>query len=131
MMRSMLHSRLITAAFALLGLAAALATADADVGTTAVTGEGTSGIPLANDVGAGTGTFGGDRNTVHVLRADGGAEAATVEDWPPLSKVSVGERLALAIADHGHVLETGRVVMSGEGRALLTDDRIKEAYLGL
>jgi phosphopantothenoylcysteine decarboxylase/phosphopantothenate--cysteine ligase len=54
---------------------------------------------VANDVGAGTGTFGGDRNTVHVLRANGDA-AASAEDWPPLSKVSVGERLALAIADH-------------------------------
>ena len=38
---------------------------------------------------------------------------------------------ALAIADRGHVLETGRVVMSGEGRALLADERIRQAYLGI
>jgi branched-chain amino acid transport system ATP-binding protein len=38
---------------------------------------------------------------------------------------------ALAIADRGYVLETGKVVMQGEGRALLDDPRVKEAYLGL
>ena len=54
---------------------------------------------VANDVGAGTGTFGGDRNTVHILRASPGQEP-TVENWPELSKVSVGERLAVAISDH-------------------------------
>ena len=53
---------------------------------------------VANDVGAGTGTFGGERNTVHILRA--GPDGPSVEDWPPLSKVSVGERLAVAIAQH-------------------------------
>ncbi len=54
---------------------------------------------VANDVGTGTATFGGDRNTVHILRATPGGEAS-VEDWPELSKVSVGERLAVAIAEH-------------------------------
>jgi len=38
---------------------------------------------------------------------------------------------ALAIADRGHVLETGRVVMSGDGAALLADERIRQAYLGI
>jgi branched-chain amino acid transport system ATP-binding protein len=38
---------------------------------------------------------------------------------------------ALAIADHGYVLETGRVVTAGAARALLDDPFIKEAYLGL
>ena len=51
---------------------------------------------VANDVGAGTGTFGGDRNTVQILRASDVA----IEDWPPLSKVAVGERLAAAIATY-------------------------------
>ncbi len=55
---------------------------------------------VANDVGQGTGTFGGERNTVHILRAGAGGEPASVEDWPALSKVSVGERLAAAIAGH-------------------------------
>lgn len=38
---------------------------------------------------------------------------------------------ALAIADRGYVLETGAVVMADSGQALLTDDRVKAAYLGV
>jgi branched-chain amino acid transport system ATP-binding protein len=38
---------------------------------------------------------------------------------------------ALAIADRGYVLETGRIVLQDSGRALLANDRVKEAYLGL
>ena len=37
----------------------------------------------------------------------------------------------LAISDHAYVLEKGRVVQSGEGRQLLNDPKVKEAYLGL
>jgi len=43
---------------------------------------------LANDVSAGSGTFGGAENTVHLVAADG------VESWPRLSKLEVAERLA-------------------------------------
>jgi branched-chain amino acid transport system ATP-binding protein len=38
--------------------------------------------------------------------------------------------LALQIAHRGYVLQTGRVVLSGEAHALLNDPRIREAYLG-
>ena len=38
---------------------------------------------------------------------------------------------ALAIADRGFVLESGRVVLSGTGAELLADARVREAYLGL
>lgn len=38
---------------------------------------------------------------------------------------------ALKIADRAYVLETGNLAFEGEGRALLIDDRIKKAYLGL
>jgi branched-chain amino acid transport system ATP-binding protein len=38
--------------------------------------------------------------------------------------------LALQIAHRGYVLQTGRVVLSGEASALLADERIREAYLG-
>jgi phosphopantothenoylcysteine decarboxylase/phosphopantothenate--cysteine ligase len=48
---------------------------------------------VANDVSPSTGTFGGERNTVHLISADG------VEDWPPMSKRAVAERLAARIAD--------------------------------
>ncbi|QRM30191.1 ABC transporter ATP-binding protein [Microvirga sp. VF16] len=38
---------------------------------------------------------------------------------------------ALAIADRGYVLETGKVAHSGAGSALLADPQIKAAYLGI
>ena len=38
---------------------------------------------------------------------------------------------ALAIADRGYVLETGRVVLSGTGHELLADAGVRSAYLGL
>jgi branched-chain amino acid transport system ATP-binding protein len=37
---------------------------------------------------------------------------------------------ALALADTGYVLETGRVVLSGTGPDLLTDENVRKAYLG-
>jgi phosphopantothenoylcysteine decarboxylase/phosphopantothenate--cysteine ligase len=49
---------------------------------------------LANDVSPATGTFGGERNTVHLVTAKG------VEDWPTLAKEQVAERLADRIAGH-------------------------------
>ncbi|HET7873920.1 MAG TPA: ABC transporter ATP-binding protein [Methylomirabilota bacterium] len=38
---------------------------------------------------------------------------------------------ALALAHRGFVLESGRVVLSGTGRELLANARVREAYLGL
>ena len=37
---------------------------------------------------------------------------------------------ALAISDHGYVLETGRVALAGSGSDLLADEHVKTAYLG-
>jgi branched-chain amino acid transport system ATP-binding protein len=37
---------------------------------------------------------------------------------------------ALAVADRGYVLETGRITMEGTGRELLANPKIREAYLG-
>lgn len=42
---------------------------------------------IANDVSAGSGVFGGDRNRVHVVSASG------VESWPEMSKDDVARRL--------------------------------------
>jgi phosphopantothenoylcysteine decarboxylase / phosphopantothenate---cysteine ligase len=47
---------------------------------------------LANDVSLGTGTFGGDRNTIHLVDAEG------IEDWPAMTKQEVAARLADRIA---------------------------------
>ncbi len=49
---------------------------------------------LANDVGAGSGVFGGARNRVHLLRPD-----APVETWPELDKAEVATRLVARIAE--------------------------------
>ena len=37
---------------------------------------------------------------------------------------------ALKVADRAYVLENGRVVMQGTGEALLTDPKVRDAYLG-
>jgi phosphopantothenoylcysteine decarboxylase/phosphopantothenate--cysteine ligase len=49
---------------------------------------------VANDVSPATGTFGGDRNTVHLVTSRG------VESWPPLGKTDVATRLAARVALH-------------------------------
>jgi branched-chain amino acid transport system ATP-binding protein len=38
--------------------------------------------------------------------------------------------MALSIADHGYVLESGKIVLDGPGKDLLDDERVKRAYLG-
>ncbi|WRS26312.1 ABC transporter ATP-binding protein [Oscillospiraceae bacterium MB08-C2-2] len=38
--------------------------------------------------------------------------------------------MALSIADWGYVLETGKVIMEGEGRSLLQNPEVIKAYLG-
>ena len=40
-------------------------------------------------------------------------------------------RHVLQIVDHAYVLENGRIVLAGDGRALLDDPRLRTAYLGL
>ncbi len=47
---------------------------------------------VANDVSRDSGVFGGDRNTVHLVSAAG------VEDWPPLSKDDVAQKLMERLA---------------------------------
>src|SRR5439155_20114420 len=38
---------------------------------------------------------------------------------------------ALESCDYGYVLETGRVVLEGRHEALIADDRVRRAYLGM
>jgi branched-chain amino acid transport system ATP-binding protein len=38
--------------------------------------------------------------------------------------------IALRLANRGYVMETGRIVLSGESGELLNDERVKKAYLG-
>ncbi|GAC1630697.1 MAG: ABC transporter ATP-binding protein [Chloroflexota bacterium] len=39
-------------------------------------------------------------------------------------------QIALERADRGYVLENGRIVLSGDGRELLTSEKVRAAYLG-
>lgn len=39
--------------------------------------------------------------------------------------------LALNVAHRGYVLETGEVVLAGEAHALLKEDKVKQAYIGI
>jgi branched-chain amino acid transport system ATP-binding protein len=39
--------------------------------------------------------------------------------------------LSLKLASRAYVLENGRITLSGSGAALLSDDRVRSAYLGL
>jgi len=45
--------------------------------------------------------------------------------------VDQNARAALAIADRGYVLETGRVVLSGAASELLRNPQVQQAYLGM
>jgi len=44
--------------------------------------------------------------------------------------VEQNAHLALAMADRGYVMETGRVVLEGAAPALAADDHVRRAYLG-
>ncbi|MGZ0189494.1 MAG: bifunctional phosphopantothenoylcysteine decarboxylase/phosphopantothenate--cysteine ligase CoaBC [Alphaproteobacteria bacterium] len=49
---------------------------------------------IANDVSTGTGVFGGDANTLHLV------SKTVVEPWPKMDKTAAAERLANRIADY-------------------------------
>ena len=49
---------------------------------------------VANDVSAPTGVFGGDRNSAHLITADG------VESWPEMTKLQVAQQLMMRAAQH-------------------------------
>ena len=49
---------------------------------------------VANDVSPETGVMGGNRNTVHIITAEG------VESWPEMDKARVADELAQRIAEH-------------------------------
>jgi branched-chain amino acid transport system ATP-binding protein len=44
--------------------------------------------------------------------------------------VEQNAQAALKLADHGYVLEVGKIVVSGTGRDLLVNDDVRKAYLG-
>jgi branched-chain amino acid transport system ATP-binding protein len=44
--------------------------------------------------------------------------------------VEQNANMALRVASRAYVLETGSIILSGTGRELLGNPRVKEAYLG-
>ncbi|EME97175.1 ABC transporter ATP-binding protein [Streptomyces mobaraensis NBRC 13819 = DSM 40847] len=58
--------------------------------------------------------------TIAELKADG----------TTILLVEQNAQAALTLADHGHVMETGRIVLSGTGADLLVDTSVRKAYLG-
>jgi branched-chain amino acid transport system ATP-binding protein len=49
----------------------------------------------------------------------------------PILLVEQNAHAALSVADYGYVLETGKIATAGPGAALLLDDKVREAYLGM
>jgi branched-chain amino acid transport system ATP-binding protein len=37
---------------------------------------------------------------------------------------------SLRIADHGYLLETGSVILAGKAENLMSDEKVKQSYLG-
>ena len=52
------------------------------------------------------------------------------EEGMTILLVEQNAQMALHLAQRAYVLETGKIITEGKARALLDDDRIKEAYLG-
>ena len=52
------------------------------------------------------------------------------DDAGTILLVEQNAQMALSVADRAYVLETGRVVMDGTGAELLTNERVRNAYLG-
>ena len=44
--------------------------------------------------------------------------------------VEQNAQAALSVADRGYVLETGKIVLSGDAHELMNNDSVKKAYLG-
>ena len=55
---------------------------------------------------------------------------AVSESGTTVLLVEQNAKKALSIADRAYVLETGKIVLSGDVKELLEDDSIKKAYLG-
>jgi branched-chain amino acid transport system ATP-binding protein len=59
------------------------------------------------------------------------AIAALKREGMTLFLVEQNAFAALSIADRGYVMETGAVTLTGTGRELLANEKVKQAYLGI
>jgi branched-chain amino acid transport system ATP-binding protein len=53
------------------------------------------------------------------------------DDGVSMLLVEQNAKLALELADHAYLLETGRVAMSGTSQQLMADESVRRAYLGV
>jgi branched-chain amino acid transport system ATP-binding protein len=53
------------------------------------------------------------------------------DDGVSMLLVEQNAKLALELADHAYLLETGRVAMSGTSAQLMADESVRRAYLGV
>ena len=53
------------------------------------------------------------------------------EDGVAVLLIEQNASMALSIANHGYVMETGKMVMDGDPQKLLKDEDVQEFYLGL
>ncbi len=54
----------------------------------------------------------------------------TNKDGMTILLVEQNAHKALSVADRAYVLETGKIIMEGDAKELLNDDRVRQAYLG-
>jgi len=52
------------------------------------------------------------------------------DEGTPILLVEQNAKMALGLADHGYVLDTGNIVLEGAGKELKNDDKVIKAYLG-
>ena len=52
------------------------------------------------------------------------------QEGTPILLVEQNSKMALGLADYGHVLDTGKIVLSGPGADLKNDEKVIKAYLG-
>ncbi|HET7312367.1 MAG TPA: ABC transporter ATP-binding protein [Mycobacteriales bacterium] len=59
-----------------------------------------------------------------------GVIAELQEQGTTILLVEQNAQAALSLANHGYVIETGRIAFDGKGEDLLHDERVRKAYLG-
>jgi len=57
--------------------------------------------------------------------------AINTDDRVSMLLVEQNAKLALELADHAYLMETGRVALSGRSRELMADEAVRRAYLGV